>query len=136
MQRNTPTTMAMKPYTVIPEMTLWRIDPEIDSLRKLPFWVEFHREAGKRGLCVDRPTKVGKGCQCVAFTPQKNDHGGWVAYELSRGEGKTPLDAMEDAYRKSGRCDAALDELWEKLRGRWVPVVVEDEEDEFDALFG
>jgi hypothetical protein len=121
----------MKPYRILDEM-LWRVDPEIDALRKLPFWKEFHRESGKRGLCVDRPQKVGRQCVCVAFTPQKTDQGGWVCYELSRGEGKTPLAAMEDAYRKSGRCDAELDMLWEKVCGRWVESTVEDD---FAALF-
>lgn len=122
----------MKPYTVIPEMTLWRPDPEIDALRKLPYWKEFHKESGKRGLCVDRPTKVGGKAQCVAYSPQKTELGGWVARELSRGEGRTPLAAMEDAYRKSGRCDAVLDELWERVCGRYVEPVVEDE---FDDIF-
>lgn len=134
MQRNTQTTTAMTPYTVVPEL-LWKIDPEIDALRKLPFWVDFHRESGKRGLCVDRPIKVGGKCQCVAYTTQKNDHGGWVAFHLADGVGKTPLAAMEDAYRKSGRADAVLDELWEKVCGRWVAPVAVVEVDEFDSLF-
>lgn len=123
----------MKPYTVLPEM-LWRVDPEIDALSKRPGWSQFHREAGKRSLAFDRMAKVGRVYQCVAFSPQKNGMGGWVAVELARGEGKTALASVDDAYRKSGRCDEVLDRLWNTVLG--LPVAAAEEvKDDFEALF-
>ncbi len=103
-------------------------------MRKLPNWMEFHREAGRRKLCFDRPVKDGKRYTCVAFTTKDAPAGGWLSYKLAEGAGKTPLESMEAAYRESGRTCEDLDRLWDKVCGRGAAVVAEDEDD-FAALF-
>lgn len=116
----------MKEYRVVSGTMFVKPDPEAEALRKNPYWVPFHREAGKRGLYFDNIRQGG----AVAFTVTKTPQGGWLSHHLADGKGKTSLLALEDAYRKSGRCDAELDRLLDQLCGR-----VSEGEDEFDALF-
>lgn len=133
---------------------LWKVDPQIEALRKNPHWGPFHREAGKRSLYFDKAEKQGRGYTCVAFTAVKKERGGLVCHKLSEGVGRTPADAYGNAYRDCGRRDALLDDLWDRVTGKTV-TVDEDEllealgddevyapeagstvlDDEFDALF-
>jgi len=130
----------VKPYRIQAEM-FWRPDPEIEAMKERPCWAEFHREAGKRGFYCDFPTKEGRRYKCVAFTTQRTATGGWTALYLAEGEGKTALDAMDQAYRNTGRADEVLDRLWSQVMGDEVATPVEEiaspvaADDDFDALF-
>lgn len=119
--------MTAKPYSPTTGTMFWRPDPEVEVLRKSQHWKDFHREAGKRGLYFDN---IKQG-QATAFTLRKTPQSGWQAIHLCDGRAKTSLAAMEDCYRKSGRCDAELDRILDLLCGRVEPVV----EDEFASIF-
>jgi hypothetical protein len=114
-----------KPYSPVTGTVFWRPDPEVELLRKSQHWKDFHKEAGKRGLYFDN-VKQGNA---TAFTLKKTQQGGWMAIHLCDVKAKTSLAAMEQCYRQSGRCDAELDRIMDRLCGR-VPV-----DDDFSALF-
>jgi len=116
----------VKPLTLVSDSMFFKPDPEVELLRKSQHWKDFHKEAGKRGLYFDN---IKQG-QATAFTLTKTTHGGWQSWHLADGKGKTSLAAMEDAYRKSGRCDAELDRILDALAGRVAPVA-----DEFESIF-
>jgi hypothetical protein len=129
----------------------WEADPLIDELRKRNGWADFHREAGQRGFYFDPAPKEGRRYKWVAFTMSKaSKRDFYRTYHLADGVGATPFEAIEACYRNTGRCDAELDALIERIRGDAVagkkapPVEAikppvgtaeTDEKDEFDALF-
>lgn len=96
---------------------MWTPDPAMDEARKLPDWARFHRECGKLGLSFDiphRPSNRGP-FTVVAFTPRKNDHGGYTTYELSRATGSRLLQTIKRAHDDSGRGTATTSELLDRL---------------------
>jgi hypothetical protein len=109
---------------------IWKIDPAVEAASKLPHWARFHRLCGAAGLCFDHISRSGREYRCVAFRPEKNKFGGWVAYEVSQGAGKSVLDCLCDALAKAegydipeaaallaaGLTDAQTDEFEELLR--------------------
>jgi hypothetical protein len=129
-------TVATKPHTStqtpmrLTDDMLYTPDAATDALKKHPAWAQFHRLAGQRGLYFDFITKKDRRYYDKAFRMEKNDLGGWVSYELASGSGKTPLEALEAAYRGSGKVCEELDRLMDDMAGRSLV-----EEDSFDALF-
>ena len=121
----------------------WKPDPLLDELRKRDGWAEFHREAGRRGFYFDPAPKEGRRYKWVAFTMKRaTNREFYHTYHLADGVGATPFEAVEACYRNTGRVDATLDALVERIRGGVVAgkkaapaPVVAAEPDEFDALF-
>lgn len=134
----------MKVYTPVAD-SFWRPDAAIDELRKRDGWQDFHREAGKRGLYFDLTVKEGRRYKNTVFSltrSSKRDF--YQTIFVADGEGKTPFEAMERAYRATGRCDAVLDAAWARVAGvpqidsdmKRVPFDAPFEEDQdLDALF-
>lgn len=119
----------------------WRPDTAIDELRARDGWREFHRAAGKRGLYFDLTAKEGRRYKNTVFTLKRSSRKDFYqAIFVAEGEGKTPLDAFETAYRATGRTDDELDRLVAVIRGKARPPSVEivkpvENDDDFDALF-
>jgi hypothetical protein len=82
---------------------MWKVDPNVDAARRLPQWGDFHRTCGEKGLCFDHIERDGRrGYKCVAFRLEKTNNGGWMGIGVSEGSGKLVLDALGDAFAKSG----------------------------------
>lgn len=111
----------------------WPKDADVNALSKLKGWAEFHRTAGLVGLYFDRPMKAGRNYTCLAFTVKRNTVGGWQSYRLSEGSARTPLDAMAEAYRESGRGNDALNRLWDQVCG--VAATNDEMSDDFASIF-
>jgi hypothetical protein len=96
-------------YTPKPEL-LWRADPAVDAARKLPDWAKFHRACGVCDVFYDHIERHGRGYRCTVFTRWKeNDL--WYHRKLADGDGKTVVEALADAYRKSGITVPGADEM-------------------------
>lgn len=127
------------PYRVIPEV-MWRVDPLVVAARKLPGWIEFHRACATVKLYFDNIERVaGKRGEfrAVAFTiERKRDHA--VSYLVAEGRGRTPIDALEAAYRAAGEkgfSPTGADE-WLRLILNPVAAAAPQAVTEFDDLLG
>lgn len=100
-------------YRVKPEM-MWKPDDQVEAARKAPGWVEFHRQCGRHKLFFDHIERDGRRgpYKATAFTvEQRGPH--LVSVFVANGSGKTPIEAVADAYRSAGQpiADAELDRL-------------------------
>lgn len=112
----------------------WRQDPEIERTRKLPGWVEFHRDAGRVVLYFDHMAREGKrggAFLCDAYTMREH-RGNWSVQQLATGRGGTALDSVIDAYRLSGTTFDTAEKWIAQMRGNPSPVtaMVDDFDDE------
>lgn len=84
-----------EPYLFKPEVT-WKMDTEVEAARTLPGWREFHRACAKGQLFFDHIEKQGRLYVAVAV------HGSGIAYKVAEERAKTPVEALEAAYRAGG----------------------------------
>ena len=77
----------------------YMIDKVVEEARKHSGWVSFHRECGREGLYFNDIDKDGrKSYTAVAVRVEKDRRGFIIPYLVSRGKGKTPIDAVLDAF--------------------------------------
>jgi len=125
----------MQPYQRSLEM-LWRGDPEVEAIRKLEGWRDFHRLCGQRGFAFDRTERQGKRGPyvTVVFEVKPSRQGGSLTFKLADGQAKTPLHSVIDAYRKSGRTFLEADQCVERMLGAGDPSPAPAAGDDFDTL--
>lgn len=115
-------------------MTMWKVDPAVEEARRAPGWAAFHRVCGQRiRLAFDHMQRESRRGDYTsdAFTWSPDTR---VPEFLVQGRGKTPIEAVADAYRKSGRGNSETDAALAVLLGEFDdliggPVVVDDFED-------
>jgi len=125
----------MQPYIRSSEV-LWRSDPEVEAIRKLEGWRDFHRLCGQRGFAFDRTERQGKRGPYVTmvFEVKPSRQGGSLTFKLAEGTGKTPLDSVIDAYSKSGRTFPEADQCVARMLGAANPSPAPTADDDFDTL--
>lgn len=82
---------------------MWSLDPNVEAARKLDGWREFHRACGDDWLYFDhvvRETKRSGPYFADAYTLTGNPRR--TISHLHKGQGKTVVEAIADAYRNSG----------------------------------
>lgn len=128
-----PERAPVKPYRIFPEM-MWKVDPDIEAARKLPGWMEFHRQCGKVGLYFDIPSRSGNRgpFTVVAFTLKRNGVDGYNSYEIARASGRHLIQTMQQAHDQSGR---ATDET-AALLDRMINPPAEIAADPLEGMFG
>ncbi len=85
-------------WSPTPEM-MWKSDPEIEAIRKVPAWGKFHRECGKVMLYYDHIERVGgkrSDYAAVAFTLGGKER--LTPTKVAEGRGKTVAAALNDAF--------------------------------------
>lgn len=82
-------------------MVFFRVDPELEKLRKSRDWADFHRLCGAQRLYFDDIEKVSRKEWCAdAFTIKTSDIASQQIF-LAKGSGETVMDAIRDAFEKS-----------------------------------
>ena len=97
----------------IPEV-LWRSDPQVEAARQHNGWPQFHRAAGQIGLYFDHVERDGRRGQYLATAFTLVDR---VSVKLADGRGATPITAVAEAYRLSGRGSPDADQWLAVLQG-------------------